>query len=449
MLIEYHKIMTHTYSRNVSQDQINITCSISFFKDPTFKPNRCNGSNRLYVANKKNSYFLVDMAPCERDYIVHSNSKMLNLTNVHSFRSASLRPNTRYVISHFLTLFFKTQQTVPNRVRNRTFNRLRILLINQWNALQARLKKDNQSNRSTKSFIRFSYKTTTYYLGFYMPCSRCQLPAAQVLSRQRSKCHIHDKFNVTTPQLPLQPDHMTLNAVRTKTIVKTRLNLQYKKCTRSYQSVDKRFGRVTYLYDIQHIKEELPGSLMHQKYSRRRLKSKFGQKLSKHLLAQHNQFSYVSGWDKIHFHHKNYSHIFVNRKDFVLVRGGHLRPPTIESKVDITTEYFLTGRTYTHSFRKRKYYSKRTVPLLKKPPTSKPQRTPSTPAPTRWKPPPRYLGDLVPYVRDNNLQQLLFEDYDTLITQYRNDKGLRQYTDNEKRNPFWEIRERSLKKLFQ
>ena len=421
--------MTHNYSRYVSQDLINITCSISFFKDPTFKPKRCNGINKFFVANKKVSYFLVDMVPRGHDFKVHTNNQKLNLTKVHSFHSASLRPNARYVISHFLTLFFKTQRTVPNRVRNRTFNRLRILLLNQWNALQARLNNNNQSNRSTKSFIRFSYKKTTYYLGFYMPCSRCPLPAAKVLSEQRSKCHIHDKFNITTPKPPPQPDHMTLNTSRAIHIVKRRLNIQYGKCIRSYQSIDKRFGRVTFFYDLQHIKEEIPGSPMYHKYSRRRLKTPVSHRFVNYISNQHSTFCSLSGW-KIHDH----SPTKINNRDFALVRGN---PPTIESRIDINIDFFFNELTNPVPFRKKV-----------RPKRSKPPRPPLTPAPRPRKPPPKYLSDLIPYVRDNNLQQLLFEDYDALITQFRNDNNLRPYTDIEKQNPFWEVRERTLKRFF-
>jgi len=98
-----------------------------------------------------------------------------------TFVSRSRVPNLKFCISKFLTMFFKHQTFIPNGIRNKYYNRLRSLLINQYNAITHRLASFRSNNdNKTKTFIKFSYRHTTVYLGFHQPCTTCSCSTATV-----------------------------------------------------------------------------------------------------------------------------------------------------------------------------------------------------------------------------------------------------------------------------
>ena len=105
----------------------------------------------------------------------------LNYLPTMTITSRSRVPNIKFCISKFLTMFFTHQMFIPNRIKNRYYNRLRSLLINQYNAINNRLTTDSSNDNTTKTFIKFSYRHTTVYLGFHRPCTNCGCSVATVI----------------------------------------------------------------------------------------------------------------------------------------------------------------------------------------------------------------------------------------------------------------------------
>ncbi|PKY46132.1 hypothetical protein RhiirA4_543105 [Rhizophagus irregularis] len=71
--------------------------------------------------------------------------------------------NGKYKFSNFLTSLCFTQEFIPSRARRKYFERIRTLLSQQYEAIEARKRKSykdisEKSNRKTKTFFRFSYR---------------------------------------------------------------------------------------------------------------------------------------------------------------------------------------------------------------------------------------------------------------------------------------------------
>ena len=181
--------------------------SIAFTPSARTMPKRAVGHNVLYCTRKQNSFFLLDMIGLSGTWSVYTNHKQLRKASPYTFDSTSHIPNAKCLISKFLSAWFLNQQAIPNRVRHKYFNRIRSLLLDQWTALSRRLQLRNNNNRETKTYIKFSYKHTTFYLGFYIQCQHhsnpCDLPCAFVLSNNRCGCHLHEASLIVTPAPPL------------------------------------------------------------------------------------------------------------------------------------------------------------------------------------------------------------------------------------------------------
>ena len=88
---------------------------------------------------------------------------------------------------------------------------MRQLLLNQFDAITARINKPNTSRHRTKVYIRFSYKKDITYLGFYLPCTHdlpshlCNLPVSYCMSKIPQRCPLHysdiNKIHVPIKQL--------------------------------------------------------------------------------------------------------------------------------------------------------------------------------------------------------------------------------------------------------
>ena len=142
--------------------------SIEYKYENTFQQ-RYIGANTLYNKRKGNSYFLLDFAPNRNQWAVFTNNRafinestdqgdFLSYLPKETFVSRSRVPNLKFCISKFLTMFFKHQTFIPNGIRNKYYNRLRTLLINQYNAITHRLALERVKNdNKTKTFIKFSY----------------------------------------------------------------------------------------------------------------------------------------------------------------------------------------------------------------------------------------------------------------------------------------------------
>ena len=158
----------------------NFTLKLKFEIDKPNQAKRSIGANTLYSPNKGNSYFLIDIDKIDKDkpWIIHTNNYRFNNIDEYSFISEKEYPNDRFLISKFLTYFFKNQRVIPSKKRNYYFDRVRQLLITQRKSIINRLKSKKSTNRKTKTFIKFSYKHTTFYFGFYEKC-HCNLPQQQ------------------------------------------------------------------------------------------------------------------------------------------------------------------------------------------------------------------------------------------------------------------------------
>src|SRR5688572_27359744 len=209
----------------------NYEINLTFKMDNIVTPKRCVGVNTLYSVNKGNTYFLLDIDKITdgNTWTIHTNNYRYAFTSKYTRISDKQIPNDRFLISNFLTYWFRTQKVIPSKKRNYYFNRIRQLLVTQKRAIDNRKKGITLRNRNTKTFIKFSYKHTTFYLGFYEGC-HCGLPAATVQSNDHFRCHVHGKEIIITPKnKSVQPNHREINKQRSKFVRSYRRNTQYVK----------------------------------------------------------------------------------------------------------------------------------------------------------------------------------------------------------------------------
>ncbi len=211
---------------------------MEFVECDATQANRSVGANALYSKNKGNTYFLLDVngLPSDNSWNIMTNNYRFYNKNPYSFISDKEAPNDRFLISKFLTYFFRSQNVIPSSKRNYYFNRIRQLLIIQRKALDSRLNSKHWNDRKTKTFIKFSYKHTTFYLGFYEMCP-CKRPAAVVQSNGRIGCHMHQREIITKPPKALSArlDHRQLNSNKSKFVKSNRRNVQYIKSSLLYE----------------------------------------------------------------------------------------------------------------------------------------------------------------------------------------------------------------------
>ena len=211
---------------------------MEFVECDATQANRSVGANTLYSKNKGNTYFLLDLngLPSDNTWNIMTNNYRFYNKNPYPFISDKEVPNDRFLISKFLTYFFRNQNVIPSRKRNYYFNRIRQLLIIQRKALDNRLNSKQWNDRKTKTFIKFSYKHTTFYLGFYEMCP-CKRPAAVVQSNGRIGCHMHQREIITKPPQALSArlDHKQLNSYKSKFVRSQRRNVQYIKSSLLYE----------------------------------------------------------------------------------------------------------------------------------------------------------------------------------------------------------------------
>jgi hypothetical protein len=213
---------------------------MEFVKCDVPQANRSVGANTLYSKNKGNTFFLLNLngLPSDNTWSILTNNYRFYNKNPYPFISDKELPNDRFLISKFLTYFFRSQNVIPSGKRNYYYNRIRQLFIIQRKALDNRLNSKQWNDRKTKTFIKFSYKHTTFYLGFYEMC-RCdnKFPAAVVQSNGRIGCHMHQREQITKPPQALSArlDHRQLNSHKSKFVSSNRRNVQYIKSSLLYE----------------------------------------------------------------------------------------------------------------------------------------------------------------------------------------------------------------------
>ena len=122
---------------DMNNSKNSFTCKMDFVKDITSIPKRYVGVNTLYSRRKNNSYFLLDMEKIFEDdgtpvWTIHTNEKNYDKeSNERFFLSDRRNPNIKFVVSQFLTLFFKRQKVIPSSKRNYFYSRIRQLLLVQ------------------------------------------------------------------------------------------------------------------------------------------------------------------------------------------------------------------------------------------------------------------------------------------------------------------------------
>ena len=155
---------------------------IAFGPAANIIPKRGVGHNVLYSTRRNNSFFLFDLSGTPDTWYIHTNHPGLHNASEYTFTSTSRQPNDKWLISKFLSAWFLRQESIPNRIRHKYFYRLQSLLLQQWHAIQLRLSSDSLKNCETKTYIKFSYKLTNFYLGFFIPCEQdsviCRVPCA-------------------------------------------------------------------------------------------------------------------------------------------------------------------------------------------------------------------------------------------------------------------------------
>src|ERR1700733_2650724 len=154
------------------------------------------GKNTLYNTRKSNSYVLLDISslseqrPGQKKTIkIITNSEEILEKNGNIFR-ASLdkdKPNEKFIISKYLTSVLLSLP-INRSARNKFYNRIRTLLLEKLVAIRNRKSSTLSNNRETSTFIRFSYRHRTWYLGFYIPCTICREVCSKVMSNSRTFC---------------------------------------------------------------------------------------------------------------------------------------------------------------------------------------------------------------------------------------------------------------------
>jgi hypothetical protein len=185
------KLPASLKSRFLINKKKDFTFEIKVEYIPRINNNRSySGCNRLYNYGRKAFYYLFE----EESWTIHTNDHRFK-KEILEVASTSRCSNIKFKISSLLTAYFYKQNFIPNRVRHKYYNRIRTLLLEKEKVMDERTKKDLSNNRRTKTYIRFSYKQRSIYLGKFIRCreENCVLPCAVILSQGRQKCADHVK----------------------------------------------------------------------------------------------------------------------------------------------------------------------------------------------------------------------------------------------------------------
>ncbi|CAB4421712.1 unnamed protein product [Rhizophagus irregularis] len=149
----------------------------SFLQSPPIK--RYVGSNTLYNTRKGNTYLLLDTSKKDCISVLSNNKRMVDSYATSPYSACSECRRLHEKISVHPASF----------ARKISFEK--------------RMAKPGGSNRETSTFIKFSYKHTSFYLGFYVPCSFCHSPCAVVMSDNRCACPIHKHDVISLERRPV------------------------------------------------------------------------------------------------------------------------------------------------------------------------------------------------------------------------------------------------------
>ena len=99
---------------------------MEFVECDVTQANRSIGANTLYSKNKGNTYFLLDLngLPSDNTWSIMTNNYRFYNKNPYPFISDKEVPNDRFLISKFLTYFFRSQNIILSAKQNYYFNRI-------------------------------------------------------------------------------------------------------------------------------------------------------------------------------------------------------------------------------------------------------------------------------------------------------------------------------------
>jgi len=131
------------------------------------------GYNTIYGTQRSRTYFfeLADQRSNtnELHLKIHTNDHKVNTSPIR-YKSTSLMPNARYQISTMVRHSFTLQRVLPRRIQQKYFNLIRDNLLKRIDALKYRIESSPDSNKTTKTFFKFTYKRYRFYFGIYIPC---------------------------------------------------------------------------------------------------------------------------------------------------------------------------------------------------------------------------------------------------------------------------------------
>ncbi|RIA79545.1 hypothetical protein C1645_882620 [Glomus cerebriforme] len=164
------------------------------------------GHNKFYENHRSKTFlFEIDRSTSRtnpKTLRLHTNDPRVNTSPKQLF-STSHSMNDKYQISKLLTHFFHLQRVIPKRTQHKYFNRIRTLLMSRITIIKNRAT-STRSNRTTKTFVNFTYKKYRFHLGIFVPCNHptvenrrfttCTIPSPIILSNNRRGCLEHQKL---------------------------------------------------------------------------------------------------------------------------------------------------------------------------------------------------------------------------------------------------------------
>ena len=168
-------------------------------------PSFYSGKNTLYCKRNGNSYVLLDIQSLQKTSsnvkIVTNNKDIFGKNKNNGFIwSDKAVPNEKFIISKYLTSVFQSLP-IKKLIRDKFYCRIRKLLLDKLIAVRNRLNNKLNNNRETSTYIKFSYRYTTWFLEYFIPCTICKNTCAQVMLNNRFFCGSCSKNQIVTPEV--------------------------------------------------------------------------------------------------------------------------------------------------------------------------------------------------------------------------------------------------------
>src|SRR5271170_872647 len=160
----------------------------------------------MFSTRKNSSFYLLTE---DLQYIVTNNKNLKDF----SYSSNTQDPSFSYTVSSFITGIMRFLNWTTSEQKNKIFAVLKRHMTSQYLSIQKRrylteYKAHHSGGKRTKTFFRFSHLNRTYYFGFHVPCTECQLPTT-FITRHYQLCDVHFRAlqKVTTPKPTIDTTH--------------------------------------------------------------------------------------------------------------------------------------------------------------------------------------------------------------------------------------------------